>query len=68
MTVQEWKAELKKNVDADEYARITRMATNIIQSVHGVQLGTATAALMLAAMAFAESAPYARALIQEPVK
>lgn len=62
--VREMIEQLKQQVTPDVVANIQRVALKILDAVpNNVQLGTATAGIMLAAVAFAESAPHARKLI-----
>lgn len=68
-TAKEFKTMLAAEVTPEVYNDTLRIASQILDGIpRHYALGTTTAALMLAAVAFAESAPFARALIQEPIR
>lgn len=68
MTVQEWKRKLAEEVSPEVYAATCQLALYLLKHVPAdMPLGTATAGLMLAAMAYNESAQNAKALIREKV-
>lgn len=60
-----FKQVIRSNVDEATFREVVRTASRIIQRLPaGVKLGTTTAALMLAATAYAESAAAAKQLIE----
>lgn len=63
---QDYKRRLEAQVDAATFSDIKRNANQILKALPaGVPLGTLTAALMLAAVAFSEGASQADRLIDQ---
>jgi hypothetical protein len=65
---QQYKQQMRLSVDAATFADIQAAATQILKQLPKYPLGTTTAALMLAATAFAEGSTHAEQLIAgEPI-
>jgi hypothetical protein len=63
---KQFKAKLKAEVTEQVYNDVIRVAQHVLKTLpKDVPLGTLTAGLLLAGIAHSESAPFAKALIQD---